>query len=114
MNAITPTQPTPGPWKAIFRMVKRRNFDRDFGGETREGLRISINGKDGLGVATIGLLNTRPDEEAKLNGHLIAAAPDLLGALKAMLAIQKDVLPADPIEAEALAEAAIAKAEGRA
>lgn len=55
-------------------------------------------------------------EESKANAHLIAAAPDLLAALKAMRHPDYGT-PEDPSElthqARSIADAAIAKAEGR-
>ena len=57
--------------------------------------------------------STQPQHTAAL----IAAAPDLLNALKAMLAeyrtVQGEVHPALWTDAERIAESAVAKAEGR-
>ena len=47
------------------------------------------------------------------NAHLIAAAPDLLEALKALVAACDDIDEGYPANAIAAAEAAIAKAEGK-
>lgn len=92
---------TPGPW----------TFDHDWH-------RLpTVLGADGRHVCLIE--KKREIAECKANAALIAAAPDLLTALKALRiqALQSSV--ADPAnewgrEALALTSAAIAKAEGRA
>ena len=73
--------------------------------------------KHGVHSATVANIPTRmtiPPSEQKANARLIAAAPDLLDALKLMLAECFDEERDDAtIHAVAQARAAIAKAEGR-
>lgn len=97
-------QHTPGPWNAQgFRV---REAHRDFShGIWKEGVRLAL-------VDCRPLAN-RSEEEA--NAHLIAAAPELLRALRAMFdasGASQGTADADN-PAESLARAAIAKAEGR-
>ena len=82
---------TPGPWKAFSTWV---------------------DGADGSTVAETGLPTT-PTRLAAANAELIAAAPDLLAALRGMLDVQSSRDPFKEREAERAALAAIAKAEGR-
>lgn len=76
-------QHTPGPWSS-------------------EACHVTANG------VYVGYL----EDFSKEDEVLAAAAPELLQALEAMLAIQEDILPGDPLAAEALARAAIGKAKG--
>lgn len=54
------------------------------------------------------------EEEAKANARLIAAAPDLLAALKALIETDRhDLTDKRPCDSCSAARAAIAKAEGK-
>lgn len=102
---------TPGPWD-----VFEGDQATDRPGINGAGMSIVIYGteEDDAGV------NGRTREEATANAHLIAAAPDLLAELinlrarfhRACLANGSDAWAADA--ACAAADAAIARAEGRA
>jgi len=91
MHDRAQTQHTPGPWK----IVKKGVFN------------IRFVGADGFGIAD----TTEVDEREKANARLIAAAPDMLEALKYIVAWK----PKDwnPETARDMAQQAIAKAEGR-
>ena len=87
---------TPGPWLVNGVSVHTEDNQRIVG--------------PGIGV---------PNEEAKANACLIATAPDLLEALKALLEVSIepgmqdiDAWKRDKRHAEALARVAIAKVEG--
>lgn len=54
-------------------------------------------------------IGTPNKDEGIANAHLIAAAPDLLEALKSLMDVRESI----PIEKVSVASAAIAKAEGR-
>lgn len=82
---------TPGPWKA--------DFDETFSVRASDG-RVAV-------VTHLNLVGRRDAEEAADNARLIAAAPDMLGALRAV--VSEDY---DTIKKLALAHAAIAKATG--
>lgn len=84
---------TPGPWRIS-----------KFGKAT--GKQLTVMGDDGYGVCWI---DGRSPEEHMADAQLIAAAPDLLEALKAVWERHAGELP-DGV----LVKAAIAKAEGRA
>jgi hypothetical protein len=85
---------TPGPWK-VYVESKHHAYIHAF----REGLEFSIGE----------IYETAVPKELKSNARLIAAAPELLGACKALLAVD-DELEYPTIVAQA--RAAIAKAEG--
>lgn len=98
-------QHTPGPWKVFT---------------TSDGSKvIGIGDRNGEGVADCGFGIWRGgSEEALANARLIAAAPDLLSALKALMQVHRDqdtvgVMPADKAIAYGKAEAALARAEAR-
>lgn len=82
-----------------------------------KGSRHFIDGEDGLTVAYLDRRGVRDEKEIEANAHLIAAAPDLLTALVALVGEydlgEVDLEPEDLAKLEA-ARAAIAKAEGRA
>lgn len=80
---------TPGPW-----LLNQYGEPVDASGEV---------------ILAKGLALTNSDE-AKANSRLIAAAPELLEALKLLLAARKDF---ELMTAASAAETAIAKAEGR-
>ena len=86
---------TPGPWEM-------------------RGLTIFEPGKVALSIASI----TQHEPNARANARLIAAAPDILEALKGLLADIQDYqrinnLGGDDNHWQAMARAAIAKTEGR-
>lgn len=93
---------TPGPWKVEY--------------ENNDGARVSAIasvawcpssaafGADGSQVITA--------DEAEANARLIAAAPDLLAALEAVMATRTTPWRKDAMKANQLAIAAIAKARG--
>ncbi len=90
---------TPGPWK-VGSMSNGDFYKRN------------IAGADGYHVA---IASSRDDSEVDANALLIAAAPDLLEALKMLLIYTKaceGVLNCTPAGQIGIAEAAIAKATG--
>lgn len=89
------TQHTPAPWKQY---------------QWEDKIYASVRGPDGRCVADCG---SRSDQIAQANARLIAAAPDLLEALRyiAGLDTSQDASPAQ-CSAVAVAMDAIAKAEG--
>lgn len=86
------TQHTPAPWKAS-----------QFGG--------SITGPDGKSICAISNNIKRDQAEKLANARLIAAAPELLKALKDLLDAQPSGC-VDHYAIEAKARAAVAKATG--
>jgi len=96
---------TPGPWKAHF---EEANFvtGPDLG---RVAMMMNLKGAHGLG-------GRRSGAESAANCRLIAAAPDLLSALRDLEAMaERYRQPGAPIpDAQKKARAAIAKAVGRA
>lgn len=94
---------TPGPW---------RIFETDHGSKI-----IGIGSEDGAGVADAGFgLWGGDSDEARANARLVAAAPELLEALKYLVMHCKglDRFEGNPInEAIRAGREAIAKAEGR-
>lgn len=95
---------TPGPWAAD--KEDELGFQADVLVADNRRKRIAACGHDGRWMA---------DGEAEANARLIAAAPDLLAALKAMVASYdgvRDILCKTVIDKLANADAAIAKAEG--
>lgn len=89
---------TPGPWTYVARNHQIRTVDElssPFSGEL---------------ISSVSPLNP----EMPYNGFLIAAAPDLLEALRGFLAAFPLPLRKDEKEAIEAAKTAIAKAEGRA
>ena len=106
------TKHTPGPWR----------IDPSWD--------ILGNTKDGNGMVCQITVDAVPRDEAAANAHLIAAAPDLLAALKALLQIIEDAREDDDFDANTCnaggiifgdiasgaieaSRAAIAKAEGK-
>lgn len=87
---------TPGPWEA-------EKFGAIHGGEDQQYFR----GRRRSQVATACLAGNIHDDERDANARLIAAAPDLLEALKEVIALSDR-----KHEAWDKAKAAIAKAEG--
>ena len=101
------TQHTPGPWY-VFHSAYRGRFDDDGPGA------FSIG--DAQTAHSANILCSRyqwPEraEEMKANAHLMAAAPDLLEALKALLERYVLAIGNEGIECYQ-ARAAIAKATG--
>lgn len=101
---------TPGPWMADFRLI---------------GGRVVVNQANAGDRMQVALVNGGADEQ-DANARLIAAAPDLLEALRSLLSASADAIryvPADGSEERDLcdaagdamifARAAIARAEGR-
>jgi len=69
---------TPGPWR-----VESINYDGDGGTLVR---RNENNGRARCIANVWGIKNAKtPDAESRANSHLIAAAPELLEALEALL-----------------------------
>lgn len=102
---MSPTRFTPGPWTVldgssgllIEQRVRLVDFD---------------NGVRPLHVAFIATSLT-PSPRAEANAHLIAAAPDLLDALKELEATFRGTSDIARL-VQRITRAAIAKAEGRA
>ena len=90
---------TPGPWKAHFEEAYFVTGP-DLG---RVAMMMNLRGAHGLG-------GRRSGDESAANCRLIAAAPDLLEALRDMVSDHKDLSAATL----RFARAAIAKAEGSA
>lgn len=98
---MTTTQHTPGPW---YSKVVAWNTG------------FKIVDETGASIAAYSSAGKRPQAESASNALLIAAAPDLLEALKAYQTAVATGIDADPAlwsRAALLTEAAIAKAEGR-
>lgn len=95
---------TPGPWHLEASGPVSGKFTLPVFAEVRPGQRWSVAHANGV------------DGEARANARLIAAAPELLVALRAMLGIDNPAAPdaghVDYVRAVSLARAAIAKAEG--
>ena len=89
---------TPGPWIVEARSNKRGQ---------QLPPRVTADGRGEI-VATLGCFSTRG-----ANAHLIAAAPDLLDALRGMLGMGPSNGGVFTQKAEVIARAAIEKAEGR-
>lgn len=96
---------TSGPWKVIVGAM-----DEDFA--------LSVEGAGGM-IAAVGPLG-EPDEEDQANARLIAAAPELLAALKELDAAicnedrEDNTTISRYFNAQKRARQAIAHAEGRA
>lgn len=102
------TQHTPGPWSLCSAPASDPYTARNV---------VADNGET---VATIasGYHHEQPftlsQDEARANARLIAAAPDLIAALSAIRAACTRIEDDEEIDAaKALADAAIAKAEGK-
>jgi len=97
---------TPGPWEAITSPPDCGHSVTVYGPAGAEGFR---------NICSMGLW--QPQDLRESNARLIAAAPELLEALKEMLPIVHDAMNADDDDVIGKiayrASAAIAKAEGR-
>lgn len=101
-----PAQHTPGPWNAVV---------------SRTGILRVVDDQNGVNMRDIcevtrnfdGRNNNARQAEAKANARLIAAAPELLQALREIVAVPNryDVCPRIASEMYEIARAAIAKAE---
>jgi hypothetical protein len=102
------TKASPGPWAV--------NTYPRIGSNTRIGYRVTAGPSGGITVTAIepGSTTDRTDEVAEANARLIAAAPDLLEALRGMLEWARRVEQRNPGPEVAHAATVIAKAEGRA
>ena len=100
------TKHTAGPWKS-----KRENMERP-NGELFARWQVGSMNADPWDIATLESFSEAVDAEQDANARLIAAAPELLEALKGMVEryASHDSGRADPNE-PAAARAAIAKAE---
>jgi hypothetical protein len=98
---------TPGPWYA---------YRADYQGRPDEAPIFVVGPSEFHTVAKVRAGNTDDDlpKQTEANALLIAAAPELLAALKAVLTVWHDATATrhDDAAAEAAALAAIAKAEG--
>lgn len=103
-------QHTPGPW---LRSKSGNTFQIVAGKDMNEEPNTLVANIPPIGYNC----DYEPCDETKANAHLIAAAPDLLSALRFLLAdyiaIQGDKLTGSSVPIE-MAQAAIAKAEGAA
>jgi hypothetical protein len=98
MEAIEQAKHTPGPWHVSMSGAYQRVYAKNDGGE--------------IAVAEMrSLAGYRPHWETKANANLIAAAPELLEALKAYVANDANQ-QLDDDEMYANAVAAIRKATG--
>jgi hypothetical protein len=97
---------TPGPW--MYRLDTGTGYGRI------ESTRRDLPNNDPVVLAVREDWNRYLSEtpEGQANARLIAAAPEMLEALRAMLGLG-NITSFQPGRAEALARAAIAKAEGR-
>lgn len=98
---------TPGPWSLIGTELKRTEHDEPYAViQTRRGLAIDIIAPGAMA------------DEHMANARVMAAAPDLVAALKAMVALYdngtRNIVGASVLAKLAAADAAINKAEGRA
>lgn len=92
-TATEQTKHTPGPWHI---------------GDTNTNFSPKVYGADGYMTADCSRIQKRTDAEEQANARLIAAAPDLLAALKSVVAIaDRKTVEFDN------ARAAIAAAEGK-
>ena len=95
------TNHTPGPWALLDRAENSRTLTH-----ITNGAHI---------VCTLGTTRTDGSPNHSANAHLIASAPDLLSALRFLLAdyvaIEGETLTGSSVPAD-MARAAIAKAEG--
>lgn len=96
MNTTQQAQHTPGPWHNLQ-------------GFNKEGLFVCEEIEPNICEMT----SSRSIEETQANARLIAAAPELLEALKGMLEWSRRVTVSNPGMEPAKALQAIAKAEGR-
>lgn len=118
---MTDNKHTPGPWKIVRRM------GWDFQGVTEqpdEHNKMGFAGPSGERICWFGnsenYYPTEGDEPSEADAHLIAAAPDLLAALKTFVAEYVELVESGDAgfwnaeeEAKVIAaRAAIAKAEG--
>lgn len=94
---------TPGPWKVTCNGPGCRTIGGDKRGLNRQAQYKGI-------AVTVGLSN---DKEDRCNARLIAAAPELLTALKALVDLLNDDLDSEQCAAWGSAVAAINKAEVR-
>ena len=99
----TKTQHTPGPWRWSDEYQARDLTDT-----------WSLLGKDGYGILSCDGKCNSPLEANKADAHLIAAAPDLLEAIKGILNLLDSGMNGSKALTETLADAraAIAKATG--
>lgn len=101
------TEHTPGPWEPTFN-PKRDNTEvcsiMDMGGDPDTGYVADVY-RNYVGSKI-------PESEYQANARLIAAAPELLEALEAMLDERGALCREPENEAETIALAAIAKAKG--
>lgn len=96
MKTETGMAHTPGPWKVI------EPFD------VYDEWRVAIDDND-PGVAVVAVMDSQSENEA--NAHLIASAPELYAALKALLDWSTSEYQSNA-RIDAQARAALAKAEG--
>lgn len=96
---------TPGPW--LFDTFSRGVNDPRSPVKTERG--YFVQQKRGLDVCELRTQASRPAEETKANARLIAAAPELLQALKRLLRESDDGITIGGVED---AQAAIAQATG--
>lgn len=104
------TKHTPGPWAA----TRWQLF------EPLCGVQIAVSANDRRAIALTGLEGDKDEAESRANARLIAAAPELLAALKQIradwAAIGDERQAPDEINVNEhwdAVDAAIAKAEGR-
>lgn len=100
---------TPGPWKVVRRVVK------DEEGEEYRAFHIDAPSHRTMAELFEPHPAFRKTAEAEANANLIAAAPDLLAALKSMLTSHGDLACCDQGECLSCREArqAVARAEGQ-
>lgn len=104
------SQHTPGPW-IVYQFAGIDTEDGD--AETAIMAYADENGEEGATLATVNRWSygdSPPTEESEANAHLLAAAPDLLKACKAIR--ESELKGTDPANALIAVAEAIKKAEG--
>lgn len=97
---MTEQKHTPGPW-SYHRSLHNRSINGAY-----------INASDGSRIATVSRNADRHIDEKEANARLIAAAPDLLAALIALMPADFDEHPQDFAPEWHTARAAIGRATG--
>jgi len=108
--------PTPGPWEwygdgELWSVIDREAFDRAFDAARDRNGDVEMCDLRFVDKPILTLLDL--DDLSEANAHLIAAAPDLLEAVKLFMTCYPAAITALSDDMRHKIEAAIAKAEGR-